>query len=113
MEIPTPDSTPPPQFTDDYFPSRHARTNSSNSEVSYDVSALPPLHFTAWLLIGAQARRSLVPGIRRQPTRKIKLVQGYVLSAEYPVPSAIQNAIQKEYRGSSEFDEEFSQLRCE
>ena len=51
-------------------------------------------------------------GIRRYATRKIKLVQGFVLSADYPVPSAIQNAMQKEYRESEEFGEEFSHLRC-
>ncbi|KAJ5925310.1 Chitin synthase C, partial [Penicillium verhagenii] len=34
--------------------------------------------------------QSFAQGIRRYPTRKIKLVQGYVLSADYPVPSAIQ-----------------------
>ena len=59
-----------------------------------------------------QPRRSLVPGVRRYPTRKIKLVQGYVLSIDYPVPSAIQNAVQKQYR-DGEFAEEFGQLRCE
>ncbi|KAJ5646223.1 hypothetical protein N7490_002595 [Penicillium lividum] len=50
-------------------------------------------------------------GIRRYPTRKIKLVQGFVLSADYPVPSAIQNAMQKEYRETEEFAEEFSHMR--
>lgn len=53
-------------------------------------------------------------GLRRYATRKIKLVQGSVLSVDYPVPSAIQNAIQREYRESEEgFPEEFSHLRCE
>ncbi|KAJ6151499.1 Chitin synthase C [Penicillium chermesinum] len=56
-------------------------------------------------------RRSLITGLRRYPTRKIKLVQGSILSANYPVPSAIQNAIQPKYRESNEFEEEFSNLR--
>ena len=51
---------------------------------------------------------------RRYGTRKIKLVQGSVLSIDYPVPSAIQNAIQPEYRESEEaFTEEFTHMRCE
>jgi chitin synthase len=59
-----------------------------------------------------QVRRSLLHGIRRHPTRKIKLGQGNVLSADYPVPSAIQNAVQKQYRESAENAEEFTHLRC-
>ena len=58
-------------------------------------------------------QQTAASGLRRYPTRKIKLVQGSVLSVDYPVPSAIQNAIQQEYRESEEgFPEEFSHLRC-
>lgn len=61
-----------------------------------------------------QNRQAPETGLRRYATRKIKLVQGSVLSVDYPVPSAIQNAIQKEYRESEEgFPEEFTHLRCE
>jgi chitin synthase len=61
-----------------------------------------------------QNRQAPGSGLRRYATRKIKLVQGSVLSVDYPVPSAIQNAIQKEYRESEEgFPEEFTHLRCE
>ncbi|RYP71077.1 hypothetical protein DL771_005011 [Monosporascus sp. 5C6A] len=46
-------------------------------------------------------------GLKRYNTRKVKLVQGSVLSIDYPVPSAIKNAIQPKYRdvegGSGEF----------
>lgn len=60
-----------------------------------------------------QNRQAPGSGLRRYATRKIKLVQGSVLSVDYPVPSAIQNAIQKEYRESEEgFPEEFTHLRC-
>ncbi|KAJ5604343.1 hypothetical protein N7510_009497 [Penicillium lagena] len=55
-----------------------------------------------------------VPGseLRRYPTRKIKLVKGSILSVDYPVPSAIQNAIQEKYRELEEgFPEEFTHLR--
>ena len=52
-------------------------------------------------------------GLRRAQTRKVKLVQGSVLSADYPVPSAIQNAIQAKYRNDLESgSEEFTHLRC-
>lgn len=58
-----------------------------------------------------------VPGannLRRYATRKVKLVQGSVLSVDYPVPSAIQNAIQAKYRNDLEGgSEEFTHLRCE
>ncbi|KAJ5094863.1 hypothetical protein N7456_010724 [Penicillium angulare] len=49
--------------------------------------------------------------IRRYPTKKIKLEHGTILSLNYPVPSAVQNAVQKEFRESKELKEEFSQLR--
>ncbi|KAJ5151104.1 Chitin synthase C [Penicillium canariense] len=88
----TPTAVAPHRFSD-YPRPQHTRESSYNSDGSFDP------------------RRSLVPGIRRYPTRKIKLVHGYVLSAEYPVPSAIQNAVQKQYRESAELAEEFSQLR--
>ena len=52
-------------------------------------------------------------GLKRAATRKVKLVQGAVLSADYPVPSAIQNAVQAKYRNDSEAgSEEFTHMRC-
>jgi chitin synthase len=52
-------------------------------------------------------------GLKRNATRKVKLVQGTVLSADYPVPSAIQNAIQTKYRNDLEAgSEEFTHMRC-
>ncbi|KAF2130617.1 glycosyltransferase family 2 protein [Dothidotthia symphoricarpi CBS 119687] len=51
-------------------------------------------------------------GLKRGLTRKVKLVQGSVLSADYPVPSAIQNAIQAKYRNDLESgSEEFTHMR--
>lgn len=41
--------------------------------------------------------------LKRSDTRRIKLVQGTVLSVDYPVPSAIKNAMQVGYRGTDEF----------
>ncbi|KAK4946045.1 Chitin synthase, class 3 [Elasticomyces elasticus] len=50
--------------------------------------------------------------IKRYATRKVKLVQGSVLSIDYPVPSAIQNAIQSKYRSDLEGgSEEFTHMR--
>ncbi|KAK5075059.1 Chitin synthase, class 3 [Lithohypha guttulata] len=50
--------------------------------------------------------------IKRYATRKVKLVQGNVLSIDYPVPSAIQNAIQPKYRSDLEGgSEEFTHMR--
>ncbi|KIV99552.1 chitin synthase G [Verruconis gallopava] len=50
--------------------------------------------------------------LKRGMTRKIKLAQGAVLSAEYPVPSAIQNAVQAKYRNDLEAgSEEFTHMR--
>ncbi|KAF2003762.1 glycosyltransferase family 2 protein [Amniculicola lignicola CBS 123094] len=51
-------------------------------------------------------------GLKRGLTRKVKLVQGSVLSADYPAPSAIQNAIQAKYRNDLESgSEEFTHMR--
>ncbi|KAK5069400.1 Chitin synthase, class 3 [Lithohypha guttulata] len=58
-----------------------------------------------------RARQNLSQ-IKRYPTRKVKLVQGSVLSIDYPVPSAIQNAIQLKYRQDLEGgSEEFTHMR--
>ena len=64
-------------------------------------------------------RQRQVPGggaagaLKRNATRKVKLVQGAVLSADYPVPSAIQNSVQAKYRNDLESgSEEFTHMRC-
>ena len=52
--------------------------------------------------------------LRRYATRKVKLIQGSVLSVDYPVPSAIQNSVQAKYRSDLEGgSEEFTHMRCE
>ena len=51
-------------------------------------------------------------GVKRSKTRKVKLVQGSILSIDYPVPSAIQNAVEPRYRNADgTLDEEFTKLR--
>jgi len=61
----------------------------------------------------AWRQRQAQASLRRYGTRKIRLKQ-QVLSIDYPVPTAIQNAIQDKYRkadveGGSE---EFTHMRC-
>lgn len=52
-------------------------------------------------------------GLRRAQTRKVKLVKGEILSNNYAVPSAIQNAVQAKYRNDLETgSEEFTHMRC-
>ncbi|KAK7214481.1 hypothetical protein V2G26_002484 [Clonostachys chloroleuca] len=57
-------------------------------------------------------QRAEIPGgtsLRRRNTRMVKLVKGSVLSADYPVPSAIKNALEPQYRDSGE--DEFLKMR--
>jgi len=93
-------NVPPYEGQPDYVTSPYGAPPSEGGTTSSD----------AW-------KRRQGPGTglsRRYGTRKIKLVQGSVLSVDYPVPSAIQNAIQPEYRESEEaFTEEFTHMRCE
>lgn len=50
--------------------------------------------------------------MKRSKTRKVKLVQGSILSTDYPVPSAISNSVEPRYRsGEGSHDEEFNTLR--
>ncbi|KAM5349405.1 hypothetical protein ACJ41O_005910 [Fusarium nematophilum] len=51
-------------------------------------------------------------GLARKRTRKVKLVQGSVLSIDYPVPSAVKNAIEPRYRSEpGSVEEEFTKMR--
>ncbi|KFX92150.1 hypothetical protein V490_05541 [Pseudogymnoascus sp. VKM F-3557] len=51
-------------------------------------------------------------GLKRYPTRKVKLIQGSVLSIDYPVPSAIKNSLEKKYLADVETgNEEFTHMR--
>ncbi|KAH8881631.1 chitin synthase 1 [Thozetella sp. PMI_491] len=50
-------------------------------------------------------------GLKRYATRKVKLVQGSVLSIDYPVPSAIRNAVQPKYRNEEGGSDEFFKMR--
>lgn len=75
-------------------PSPYSRSETSSTE--------------AW-----RQRQAPQGNLRRYATRKVKLVQGSVLSVDYPAPSAIQNAIQAKYRNDLEGgSEEFTHMRC-
>ncbi|KAI0470619.1 glycosyltransferase family 2 protein [Xylariaceae sp. FL0804] len=50
-------------------------------------------------------------GLKRYATRRVKLVQGSVLSVDYPVPSAIKNAVQPQYRDTESGSAEFVNMR--
>lgn len=50
-------------------------------------------------------------GLKRFNTRKVKLVQGSVLSIDYPVPSAIKNAVEPRFRDVEGGNEEFMKMR--
>lgn len=65
-------------------------------------------------LNGDWQRRQAPIGLRRYATRRVKLQQGQVLSLEYPVPSAVSNAIQAKYRdgGTDSATTEFTHMRC-
>ncbi|RAH66316.1 chitin synthase [Aspergillus aculeatinus CBS 121060] len=62
---------------------------------------------------GWQQRQTIgASRLRRYPTRKINLVKGTVLSVDYPVPSAIQNAVEPQYSNDASISpEEFTHLR--
>ncbi|KAF2754936.1 hypothetical protein EJ05DRAFT_443013 [Pseudovirgaria hyperparasitica] len=52
------------------------------------------------------------PGVKRSRTRRVKLGQKNVLSIDYPVPSAVKNAVELQYRNSEgAVQEEFTQMR--
>ncbi|OCK80436.1 glycosyltransferase family 2 protein, partial [Lepidopterella palustris CBS 459.81] len=61
---------------------------------------------------GWRQRQAYGGGQPGNAMRRIKLAQGVVLSADYPCPSAIQNALQPKYRNDLEAgSEEFTHMR--
>ncbi|KAF4960173.1 hypothetical protein FGADI_1192 [Fusarium gaditjirri] len=79
----------------------HGRPDSAYQEFDVDES---------WMM--RQQQNQLAGGLGRSKTRKVKLVQGSVLSIDYPVPSAIKNAVEPRYRsGPGSMEEEFTKMR--
>lgn len=108
---------------------RMAETPESSREMLHGGSYSPPESGTsteAWMARqspdtlmaqpGTEAfgiRQPYSSGLKRYPTRKVKLVQESVLSVNYSVPSAIINSVQQKYRQDLEYgSEEFTHLRC-
>ncbi|KAJ5657313.1 Fungal chitin synthase, partial [Penicillium longicatenatum] len=59
-----------------------------------------------------QRQKATSNSLRRNPTRRIQLVKGTVLSVDHPVPSAIRNAVQPKYRDlEGDSPEEFTHMR--
>lgn len=59
------------------------------------------------------SRASDAGGLKRRPTRKVKLIEGRegpVLSTNYPVPSAVKNSVEERFR-SEGTTEEFTEMR--
>nr|POE56382.1 chitin synthase g [Quercus suber] len=82
----------------DRAPSPYARSETGSTE--------------AWQQRQIPGGPAAASGLSRKATRKVKLVQGAVLSADYPVPSAIHNAVQTKYKQDLESgSEEFTHLR--
>lgn len=101
--------TPPPFGGQEYGytgPPGQFRPDVQDNQ-SYQASIDPD---ESWL---RRQNPNAAPGgqLRRYGTRKVKLVQGSVLSLDYPVPSAIRNAIQPQYKGDDAANEEFTKMR--
>ena len=102
----------------DHYPG----TTLEDSAATYGVPGRVPSPYSRSETSSTEAwRQRQAPegnGLRRHATRKVKLIQGSplegpVLSVDYPVPSAIQNAIQPKYRSDLEGgSEEFTHMRC-
>lgn len=106
------DTAPP--YNDPYTPGENAATAFGvPGRVTSPYSRSETSSTEAWRQRQAPGVGGGGGGLRRYATRKVKLVQGSVLSVDYPVPSAIQNAVQAKYRNDLEGgSEEFTHMRC-
>ena len=108
-----------PSYHDPYSGGRGGFGGSTldDPSASYGVSGRPtspyPRSETSSTEGWRQRQAPAATSLKRYATRKVKLVQGSVLSVDYPVPSAIQNAVQAKYRNDLEGgSEEFTHMRC-
>lgn len=110
-------SPPPPSsvysLADTCFSSHPPRAEDGVRLQDYQDSSYghePAPTDDSWVQRQQTVRRN--GGVQRVKTRKVKLVQGSILSIDYPVPSAVQNAIEPRHRNAEgSFDEEFTKLR--
>ena len=114
------DSTNAPPYTDPYSGStgNYSGTTLEDPTAAFGVPGRVPSPYSRSDTSSTEAWRqrqapAVASSLRRYATRKVKLVQGSVLSVDYPVPSAIQNAVQGKYRNDLEGgSEEFTHMRC-
>lgn len=103
----------PPFSTSTLFPSSPCYLEVQDGK---SVKLSEPLIFETSSTISKhweQMQRNTSGILRRYPTRRIKLVHGTVLSVDYPVPSAIRNAVEAKYRDlEGDPSEEFTHVRC-
>jgi chitin synthase len=105
--IPGASPTPIPGYTNEY-----GGSTNYNQENPYDRSGSPYSRAETSSTEAWRQRQAPQSGLKRYATRKVKLVQGSVLSVDHPVPSAIKNAIQQKYRSDLEGGtEEFTHMR--
>ncbi|KAJ5586582.1 chitin synthase [Penicillium hetheringtonii] len=88
------------------------------SQKTYQEQARRPISISGEIqettsVVGWQQRQERgASRLRRYPTRRINLIQGTVLSVDYPVPSPIRNAVEPRYlNDSGSSPEEFTHLR--
>lgn len=108
---------PPSQYNDPYnkVPTAYSGTTLDDPTAAFGVPGRVASPYTRSETSSTEAwrQRQANPDLRRYATRKVKLVQGSVLSVDYPAPSAIQNAVQARYRREADIgSEEFTHMRC-
>jgi len=102
-------TTPPPPFPNEYGQGGPAQfRHELESDPAYRMSSVDPDE--GWIR-RQQPNAAPAGGLKRYATRKVKLVQGSVLSIDYPVPSAIRNAVQPKYQDVEGNNEEFFKMR--
>lgn len=111
------DHPPPMPYNDPYkVPTAYSGTALDNPTAAFGVPGRTGSPYARSETSSTEAwrqRQAPNPDLRRYATRKVKLIQGSVLSVDYPVPSAIQNAIQTRYRTDADIgSEEFTHMRC-
>ncbi|KAK3309101.1 glycosyltransferase family 2 protein [Chaetomium strumarium] len=101
-------ATPPPPGNGEYGAPGYYQPPQFSADPSYRMSSVDT--DDSWLR-RQQPNAAPSGGLKRYATRKVKLVQGSVLSIDYPVPSAIRNAVQPRYRDEEGNNEEFLKMR--
>ncbi|KAI6092074.1 glycosyltransferase family 2 protein [Hypoxylon rubiginosum] len=105
---PPPTQSPAPQYGSEYV-GGYGGPQLEDSGFGYGRPASTVDSDESWLR--RQQPGGGAGGLKRYATRKVKLVQGSVLSVDYPVPSAIKNAVQAKYRDTESGTNEFLNMR--